>query len=458
MNDANGTLIAGKYRIVRPLAQGGMGAIFVGEHVELGTRVAIKRLSGDRGRSDLVARFRREAIAAATLKSQHIVHVFDFGEDEVGPYIIMELLEGEDLAGLLEREGRLSPEAALRIFEQVAAALSFAHKAGIIHRDIKPRNIFLARDPTASEPVVKVLDFGIAKQVTPLLDATSLTASHAILGSPGYMSPEQVRGQPMDQTTDVWALAVVLYELLVGRSPFLTEHVGDTLARICSGVFAPLAVSRPDLGPAWEQVFRSGLSVSVDERYQTIEEFQAGVRAACGEAFPSGDRAAGGTDAFRIQSDRRQSVTATLDRESWASSNGSTHDAITNTRSELAEKPPLSRGVLAVTLVGVLAVGTWLFTQQRKPALPSEPAPSPSRPLSVATGGQAAPLEPPAPPGPASSEPAKAAPERPAAERSRAAPPKPRGISSRPPPPELGTAVTEPERRRDPFTGIVETP
>lgn len=454
MAEQDGTLIAGRYRIERPLAQGGMGAIFVAEHVELGTRVAIKRLSRERGGDEHVARFRREAIAAAQLKSQHIVHVFDFGEDELGPYIIMELLEGEDLGSFIDREGRVAPERALRIFEQMCVALIFAHKAGIVHRDIKPGNVFLAREPTAPEPVIKVLDFGIAKHVVPALGAQSLTASRAILGSPGYMSPEQVRGQAIDPRTDVWALAVVLYELLTGRSPFVTEHVGDTLARICAGTFELASERCPDLDRAWDEVFRKGMAVAVEARYQTVEALREGVRAAAQASLATGPRR-------NLSEEVTRTLTAptAFGRPPIASDGStSTHDAITNTRPGLPMVHPVRPVLLFAILGGIASLGAWFLTRSPSREEPlSPPASSPVQPSVSASGGQEGIRS-----GPTAPEPETPPLERPSnSERARGSTAGPAKRKSSPPvvtPPSAPAADAPAKSRRDPFTGIAETP
>jgi eukaryotic-like serine/threonine-protein kinase len=262
--------LGGKYRLLRPLAKGGMGKIWVGEHVELGTEVAIKRLHVEPERDDPWARFRREAVTLAQLKSRHIVHIYDLGDDADGPYIVMELLDGEDLSTVLAREGGMSPDQALRILEQVVKALSVAHQAGIVHRDIKPSNVFLAREAGEDERVVKVLDFGIAKQIGFDADATTLTGTGHLVGSPGYMSPEQIRGRKVDTRTDVWGVSALFYELLAGRSAFLLEHVGDTLFNICQGSYTPIATLRPELG-AMDALFTRGFAPAPEDRFPNVQ-------------------------------------------------------------------------------------------------------------------------------------------------------------------------------------------
>src|SRR5690349_6416285 len=190
MSELAQPLIAGKYRILRSLASGGMGALWLAEHVELETVVVVKRLLELRDSEADVARFRREAKEAAALRSRHIVRVHDFGTDEQGPYLVMELLRGQDLCSLIEQRGPLPVDLAASLFRQAAKALRVAHAAGVVHRDIKPSNLFLAEEE--GETVLKVLDFGIAKRFAVREGSAAITASGMLLGSPGYMAPEQV--------------------------------------------------------------------------------------------------------------------------------------------------------------------------------------------------------------------------------------------------------------------------
>jgi serine/threonine-protein kinase len=221
-----GATVAGKYSIRRVIGRGSMGVVCEAQHVEIGKRVAIKLIERSlTGMDDVAARFQREARAASLVESHHIVHVFDVGTDSaLGLYLVMEYLIGEDLAQLLARETRLAPERATRIALQVARGLAKAHEAGVVHRDLKPANIFLcARED--DEPVVKILDFGISK----VADSSraglgsgglKLTRDGMVVGTPQYMSPEQAQGYAVDERTDVWALGLVLYEMLAGRPAY----------------------------------------------------------------------------------------------------------------------------------------------------------------------------------------------------------------------------------------------
>ena len=223
-----GALLGGRYRLVRLVARGGMAEVWEADDDVLGRRVAVKILHAHLADDEsFLARFRREAIAAARLSHPNVVATFDTGVDDGVAYIVMELVEGRTLRQVLANVGALDPRRAVRIAAQVADALDYAHRAGVIHRDVKPGNILLAEDDH-----VKVADFGIAKAAIDALEdatgsgalSTELTRSGAIVGTAKYLSPEQVSDAPVDGRSDVYALGVVLYEMLCGRAPF----VGDT--------------------------------------------------------------------------------------------------------------------------------------------------------------------------------------------------------------------------------------
>ena len=251
-----GATIAGKYRVRRVVGAGSMGVVCEAEHLEIGKRLAIKLIDASlAGMRDIAMRFRQEARAASLVESHHIVQVFDVGtDDELGLYLVMEYLTGEDLAQLLAREGRLPADDAVRIAVHAARGLAKAHEAGVVHRDLKPANIFLC-EREDDEPLVKILDFGISK----IVDASRadsrlrLTRAGTVVGTPQYMSPEQAQGYAVDERTDVWALGLVLYEMLAGRPAYpelptyeqfiihLVSHPPDPLLAVAPWVPAPLA-------------------------------------------------------------------------------------------------------------------------------------------------------------------------------------------------------------------------
>jgi serine/threonine-protein kinase len=272
MESQRGRLIGGKYRVIGPLAEGGMGSVWRARHTELESEVALKLISSELAGSPSAAdRFKREARAAARLKSVHVVQIHDYGVDDGQPYMVMELLEGEDLRQRMRRDGRVSLARALEIVRPLCKALEVAHAAGIVHRDIKPANIFLAR--SAQDEVVKVLDFGIAKEHVSALGAHE-TSSSTVLGSPMYMSPEQARASRVDHRSDLWSVAVVTFELLTGRQPFRGASLGDVFARICGDELprpSELGVEHPGL----DELFRKALDRDPDGRHASAADFAA---------------------------------------------------------------------------------------------------------------------------------------------------------------------------------------
>jgi len=222
----------GAYRVLQRIGSGGMGSVWIAEHVALGRRAALKMLHPEMTvHPEMVARFFNEARATTAITDPGIVQIFDFGQHVDGrAYIVMELLEGEPLDRRLKREGSLSLLDGLRLMRQVASTLGAAHLRGVIHRDVKPENIFIVRDPeVAGGERTKVLDFGIAKLVGD--QAGALTHTSAVMGTPTFMSPEQCRGAGrVDQRSDVYALGCVLFTLVAGRPPFVSEGVGDIIA------------------------------------------------------------------------------------------------------------------------------------------------------------------------------------------------------------------------------------
>ncbi|HKY35103.1 MAG TPA: serine/threonine-protein kinase [Polyangiaceae bacterium] len=232
------SVLAGRYRLERQLGKGGMGSVWLAEHLALRSWVAVKLMDpAIAATPEGAERFRREAQAAASLRSAHVVQVLDYGLHETTPFLVMELLQGESLAGCLEREKRLTPERTLAIITQVARALGRAHAAGIVHRDLKPDNVFLVRED--DQELVKVLDFGIAK--TPQSQFGGMeTRTGVTMGTPYYMSPEQVEGKrAVDFRTDLWAMAVITCECMTGIRPFDGSTFGELLLNICARPIAP---------------------------------------------------------------------------------------------------------------------------------------------------------------------------------------------------------------------------
>jgi eukaryotic-like serine/threonine-protein kinase len=266
-----GTVLAETYRIVRVLGEGGMGSVYEAQHTRLPRSFAIKVLRDDCFRDHTtLTRFQREAEIACRLKHRHIVEVMDYNTTREGlPYIVMEYLEGEDLAGRLARRGRLPLGAALSIVRQVAAALAAAHGQGVVHRDLKPHNIFLCHQADRDD-YVKILDFGISKLVGV---RSSLTGDRAIMGTPWYMAPEQARAtEEVDHRADLFALGAIAFEMLAGKPPFS----GDTpLVALHNVVYEPpasLHAANDQVPVGVEEVLQRALAKSPGERYQRVEE------------------------------------------------------------------------------------------------------------------------------------------------------------------------------------------
>ncbi len=268
-----GELLDGKYKVEGIFAEGGMGVVCLGRHVQLDQPVAIKFLRRTlSGRPAIVQRFLNEARALAALRSEHVVRVMDVGQLESGrPYLVMEHLDGVHLDALLERDGPLSVERAVSYVLQVCEPLAEAHALGIVHRDIKPENLFLWSGGP-NQDTVKVLDFGLAKQLGSS-KALGVTGPQDSLGSPCYMSPEQITTpQLVDSRTDVWSLGVVLYRLLTNSLPFDGASLVETLSHILNATPRPLAEVVPGLDAELEAIVRRCLERAPEARYQTMSQ------------------------------------------------------------------------------------------------------------------------------------------------------------------------------------------
>lgn len=278
-------IIGAKYRVIRLLGRGGSGRVYEAENTWTGRRVALKLLNppDEVSCSDALPRFRQEAQAASRMHHPNIVDVLDMGIDPTlrRPFIVQEFLEGRDLATVMSVEGALSVETSRAVILPVMRALAYAHARGVIHRDVKPDNIFLARTPVGEVP--KVIDFGIAK-LTPRDSDAPCTRAGLVLGTPGYMSPEQIRGDgALDARSDVWSVGVVLYEMLSGESPFAATSTTLLLATILRDPPRPLRDAAPALARDLCAVVMKALAREPSDRWPTMD--------ALADAFDAATRA-----------------------------------------------------------------------------------------------------------------------------------------------------------------------
>lgn len=349
--------------LVRQLGEGGMGKVWLARHEGLETDVVVKFLAAEGAdREEAEARFAREASAAAAVKSPHVVQVFDHGVTQAGTrYIVMELLEGRDLATHLAAKGPMPPSDVAAVIAQVAKALSKAHKAGVVHRDIKPENIFLC-DADGGEMFVKVLDFGIAKREQQM---SSKTTTGQVVGTPYYMSPEQILGEgPVDARTDIWALGVVAFEALTGKRPFEGSTVGAITLAIHRSKPRP-SEHVPSLPAAFDDWFARACAREPAERFQTAREAGQAILAAVNEPWsPSGT--------FRAP------ILSSSEASDPALNDLARPQSVTSLSSSFTAEPPPARkppmlllagAVVAILLlVGLVLIGTRSTTSDAKAA------------------------------------------------------------------------------------------
>ncbi|WP_437588809.1 protein kinase domain-containing protein [Sorangium sp. So ce1000] len=272
MSIAAGQVLSERYRLIRPVGQGAQAAVWVAEHLALGTQVAVKLIDPELAKQeDARERFRREATAAAQLRSAHVVQIIDHGIDGEQPFIVMELLEGEDLFDRLARRRRLSLQETSKIMTQVARALTRAHGAGIVHRDLKPENFFLCANE--DDEIVKILDFGIAKVRGQGKRVAQRTSVGTLMGTPHYMSPEQVKGlREVDYRADLWALGVIVYQCVTGELPFDSEGVGDLLIKISLGEIPVPSRVNPELPPSFDAWFARACDRDPGRRFSSARD------------------------------------------------------------------------------------------------------------------------------------------------------------------------------------------
>jgi len=362
--DLIGQVVADRYHIIKKLGEGGMGAVYLGEHVKMGRKSAIKVMTQAMSNDpDAVSRFNREASNASRLSHPNICQVYDFGETSEGLiYLAMEFIEGRSLSDLAEAEGALPPARAASIVKQAAEALQVAHDQSIVHRDIKPDNIMVVQAKDGSD-IVKVVDFGIAKAVAGDETGQKVTKTGLVVGTPEYMSPEQLSGDKLDGRSDLYSLALVCYKLLTGVLPFQADTAQETMIKRLTDAPEPLATARPDIvfPPRLQAVMDRALARSLTERYGSAAEFGRDLEASVGgPAVP----------ATRMDVDRVTSAATQLLDTDAAMKLVKKDKGAAAAGAVPAKKFPVVPVVGGVGAVGVLAVIGVLALGLKKPAVP----------------------------------------------------------------------------------------
>ena len=292
--DLVGSIVAERYHIIRKLGEGGMGTVYLAEHVKMGRKSAVKVMNPGMGQdADAISRFNREASNASRINHPHVAGIYDFGETPDGLiYLAMEYVEGESLTSIVRAQGALPAMRAAEITRQAAEGLSVAHEMGIVHRDLKPDNIMLAKNRDGTD-CVKVVDFGIAKAASN--EAQKVTRTGMVVGTPEYMSPEQLAGDPLDGRSDVYSLALVSFHMLTGSLPFPSETAQEAMIMRLTDRPRTLAEMKPDVAwtPEVQLVMDRALARDAKARYQSAAEFGLAMHAAVREMPASADAAAG---------------------------------------------------------------------------------------------------------------------------------------------------------------------
>jgi hypothetical protein len=383
-----GDLLAGKYRVERVIGAGGMGVVVAAQHLQLGKLVAVKFLLPQVcANAEAVGRFLREARAAVQLESEHVARVIDVGTLETGaPYMVMEYLVGADLGQVLQARGPLPIEEAVDYVLQACEAIAEAHALGIVHRDLKPANLFLTQRKDGSA-LVKVLDFGISKATgDEAAIQPSLTATSAVMGSPQYMSPEQMRSSKnVDSRTDIWSLGMILYELLAGRPAYEADTLPGLCAMIATDPPPPLRKVRPDVPAELEAVVMRCLAKDPEQRVHDVGELATALL-----AF--------GTKGSRVSVERTVRVIQGAGLSASAlmlppSSRGAAAPGSETAAAWGTTRPSRSRSWLAAAGVGAallaIGVGVVVWRMSVSPAVPVRSADSASQSSSAASAAAA---------------------------------------------------------------------
>ena len=439
-----GEFIAERYRLTRKLGEGGMGSVWAAHDRKLRRDVAIKLLTERIADSETaLGRFEREAMAVARLHSPYIAQVYDYGVEDGSPYIIMELLNGEDLKAVLARSKRLGIDETGRVIQQVAKALHAAHASGIVHRDLKPGNVFIASEH--GEEVCKVFDFGVAKALTDLGDDSDTTQEGQLLGTPRYMSPEQAHGaKAVDHRTDLWSLGVIAYQCLTGRLPFVAVGTGHVLVKICTEEPDKPSDIHYALPPEVDAFIARALAKEPEDRFQSAKELAMAFAGLSDDSLTSFSGAPSWSGSHRISRSSMDSMDHSFDPSDPAISRellgGASFADTTKSDGTLgatmapakpwlgSRRARVGAGLFAIAAIGVLVT----VALTRKPA--STPAAAPAPPTSAVEPLPEPTASSPAPAAPASSDPAVSA--SPSVTPSAAPAPRHRTVGPRPKKPD----------------------
>jgi eukaryotic-like serine/threonine-protein kinase len=376
-----GTMLDDKYRIDELLAVGGMGAVYVGTHVKLRKRIAIKVLNPAIATPPMIERFHREAITASQIGHEGIAQVTDLGMSSSGePFLVMELLEGESLAARLKHSAPLPIDVACELGCMILSPLDAAHRAGIIHRDLKPDNVFLVRQSRGE--LVKLLDFGISR-AQGLETEFRLTTTGLVLGTPYYMSPEQARGDSaITLAADIYSFGVILYEMLVGQVPIMGDNYNQLMYRVMSGEYPPLRERRPEIPIELEQIVVAAMALDPTRRPRSAAELEQALAPFCRPTFRQT------LDGGMSAPFPRATPYPTPNAYSYQTGAPPMQTSAAPKRSRL---PWIVGGVVVAAAIGV---GAMIATSSSTPAKPPVATPAPA----TATTSQPAPTPTPPPP------------------------------------------------------------
>jgi len=365
--DLVGSIIADRYHVMKKLGEGGMGAVYLAEHVKMGRKSAVKVMNpGMANDPDAISRFNREAANASRINHPNVCAVYDFGETPDGMiYLAMEFIEGPSLTKVISDAGALPPRRAADITRQAADALAVAHDMGIVHRDLKPDNIMIAAGRDGTD-IVKVVDFGIAKAANS--EAQKVTKTGLVVGTPEYMSPEQLAGDKLDGRSDLYSLALVAYNMLTGKLPFPADTVQESMIKRLTDEPLPLATSKPETSwsPEVQAVMDRALARDLASRYQTAAEFGRDLVRAVDGMDAAGDQGATSVMAPPVVPPP-SSVPKTTAQKATPQSVPPTRIGSATPAAPVAAAPAKSKtpmiAAAAVVVVGIGLGGAWMAMQ-----------------------------------------------------------------------------------------------